>query len=319
MQIATNPIAIRQPDGSIMTSTHEGELDIPQLPKKARRAHRVPNLANHSLISIGQLCDAGCTVAFTASDANVSYKGQTVLTAKRTPHTQLWHTVPAPVHKANATITSDKQADSVAFAHATLFSPALSTLEKAIDAGFLTNFPGLTKQALKKYPPASIPMIKGHLDQSRKNQRSTKTKQVQFTSSATNTNDEEPFYPSDHNAAHSHYCFASIVEPTNTVHTDLTGRFLTASSRGNNYIFVLYDYDSNAILTEPIKNRKAESIVEAYCKIHGTLCRAGLKPKLQRLDNECSTSLKEFMLDENIDYQLVPPGIHRCNAAERTI
>jgi hypothetical protein len=65
-------------------------------------------------------------------------------------------------------------ADLVAFAHAALFSPALSTLAIALEKGFLTNFPGLTPALLRKHPHQSIPMVKGHLDQSRKNQRSTK-------------------------------------------------------------------------------------------------------------------------------------------------
>ena len=35
---------------------------------------------------------------------------------------------------------------------------------------------------------------------------------------------------------------------------DLTGRFPIQSNRGANYIFVLYDYDSNAILVRPLRN-----------------------------------------------------------------
>jgi hypothetical protein len=42
-------------------------------------------------------------------------------------------------------------ANLVAFAHATLFSPALSTLEKALDKGYLINFPGLTPQNLRRH------------------------------------------------------------------------------------------------------------------------------------------------------------------------
>jgi hypothetical protein len=60
-------------------------------------------------------------------------------------------------------------ANMVAFGHATLFSPSLSTLEKALTDGYLTNFPGLTAQSLWKFPPASVPMVKGHLDQTCKN------------------------------------------------------------------------------------------------------------------------------------------------------
>jgi hypothetical protein len=60
-------------------------------------------------------------------------------------------------------------------------------------------------------------------------------------------------------------------------------------------------------------------ILHAYKTIHTRLTTAGLCPKLQRLDNEASLILKDFMTKEGIDYQLVPPGVHCCNAAERAI
>jgi hypothetical protein len=45
----------------------------------------------------------------------------------------------------------------------------------------------------------------------------------------------------------------------------------------------------------------------------------GFKPKLQTLDIEASTALKNFFTAQNIDYQLVPPHCHRRNTAERAI
>ena len=61
------------------------------------------------------------------------------------------------------------------------------------------------------------------------------------------------------------------------------------------------------------------ALVRAYSKVYNRLLRAGLKPQLQRLDNECSTELKEFMAEKQVHLQLVPPGNHRANAAERAI
>jgi hypothetical protein len=69
-----------------------------------------------------------------------------------------------------------------------------------------------------------------------------------------------------------------------------------------------------------MKTRTAKSILDAYKTIHATLTKAGFKPMLQRMDNECSDEeLKAFMHDNAIDFQLAPPGIHRRNAAERAI
>jgi hypothetical protein len=108
----------------------------------------------------------------------------------------------------------------------------------------------------------------------------------------------------------------SIGDFKNEIHTDLTGRFPVTSTHGNKNIFVLYDYDSNAILIEPLKNRSTQSIVDAYELILKRLCKTGLRPDLKRLNNEASALLKDFMKEENIDFQLAPPHCHRRNAAE---
>eukprot|EP00978_Attheya_sp_CCMP212_P006676 scaffold15489_cov53-Attheya_sp.AAC.4 len=49
------------------------------------------------------------------------------------------------------------------------------------------------------------------------------------------------------------------------------------------------------------------------------LSQNSLQPKLQRLDNEASAILQQFMTEQDIDFQLAPPHLHRRNAAERSI
>ena len=315
-----------------MTSTHEAELDLPMLPPAARHIHIVPDLASSTLLSMGQFCDAGCTVTFTAAIVEIYHNDTLILVGHRSPATTLWHlslpTNPIPPavssHTALATVGSATPAALVAFAHAALFSPVLSTLQLALQKGYITNFPGLTATLLRKHPPHSIAMIKGHMDQSRQNQRSTRTDTQPDTAP---TPDATPSSPSDDDIAptsptpnhRSHLCYAAVFEPTGQVFTDQTGRFVTPSSTGNNYLLLLYDFDSNAIIAEPIKNRTGPSILAGYTRLHATLLNAGLHPRLQRLDNECSEPLKQFLRDQDIDFQLAPPGIHRRNAAERAI
>jgi hypothetical protein len=61
-----------------------------------------------------------------------------------------------------------------------------------------------------------------------------------------------------------------------------------------NYVLVVYDYDSNAILAEPMRNRTDAEMLRAYSVILNRLIARGLKPKLQQLDNEASTALKNI-------------------------
>jgi hypothetical protein len=121
-----------------------------------------------------------------------------------------------------------------------------------------------------------------------------------------------------------------ITEKTNVIHaaihdvdghtyTDLTSRFPKTSSRGCKYILVLYDYDGNRIQAEPIKNRSDAEAIRAYSRIYNELTAKGPKPKFQTMDNEASTALKHFLHSKDIRFQLVPPHVHRQNAAERAI
>jgi hypothetical protein len=91
------------------------------------------------------------------------------------------------------------------------------------------------------------------------------------------------------------------------------------SSKGNKYIMVLYEYDSNVILAEPIKNIKAAELIRAFQVMETKLTARGLQPKLTRLGNEASQLLKSYLHDKNITFQLVPPYSHRINASEREI
>jgi hypothetical protein len=103
------------------------------------------------------------------------------------------------------------------------------------------------------------------------------------------------------------------------IYTDQTGRFPVVSSKVNNYIMIIYDYDSNSILAQPIKDRSAPELLRAFQVMEQELEARGLKLKLMKLDNEASKFLKMYLHHHNIIFQLVPPYSHRRNAAKRAI
>ena len=106
---------------------------------------------------------------------------------------------------------------------------------------------------------------------------------------------------------------------TGVTYTDQTGRFPYRSSQGNEYLMVAYHYDANVILIQPIKNRQAASLTNAWKIINDRLVTAGVAPKSYIMDNECSNDLKMALTKADLTYQLVPPHIHRANKAERAI
>jgi hypothetical protein len=142
--------------------------------------------------------------------------------------------------------------------------------------------------------------------------RSTKPKEK------TNKQEERPDYE-PHITERTHIVYAEIHNIEGHTYTYLTGRFTKTSSRGYKYILVLYDYDGNIIQEEPMKNRSDAEAIRAYSKIYDGLTSKGLKQKFQTMDNEASTALNQFLHSKDIQFQLVPPHVHRQNAAERAI
>ena len=72
-----------------LVSTHECEIDNPNLPKAARKAHIVPGLAHTSLVSLKILIDAGCFVTY-GKNVIVYHKKKVVWKVPREKLTGLW-------------------------------------------------------------------------------------------------------------------------------------------------------------------------------------------------------------------------------------
>lgn len=117
----------------------------------------------------------------------------------------------------------------------------------------------------------------------------------------------------------AHYIYAACKPITGQIYSDLPGRFVIPFTRGHNYVLIVYNYDSNAILAEPLKNRSGKAIVAAYEKLYNLLKSCGLTPRLQRLNNEAFIHIRQFLIKNDVDFQLALPHVHRRNAAERAI
>jgi hypothetical protein len=91
------------------------------------------------------------------------------------------------------------------------------------------------------------------------------------------------------------------------------------TSKGNQYIMVLVEVDGNYINAEPMKNKSERSIIKAYLILWTRLMELGtVRPITHILDNTVSEGYKAEM-KKNCPMQLVPPGNHCQNLAERAI
>ena len=77
-KLAVSPIAIQNPNGTIMFSSHTGTLSLSSAPLKACQAHIVPNFASDPLVSIAKLCNANCKVTFDKKAVKIQRHGKTM-------------------------------------------------------------------------------------------------------------------------------------------------------------------------------------------------------------------------------------------------
>jgi hypothetical protein len=86
-----NPLTVRLLNGATMESSHTAELDIPELNAAASKAHVFPLMANHSLLSVGQLCDEGYIFTFKQDTVTICDPGNSqILSGPRDVNTGLW-------------------------------------------------------------------------------------------------------------------------------------------------------------------------------------------------------------------------------------
>jgi hypothetical protein len=138
--------------------------------------------------------------------------------------------------------------------HAVCGYPVKLNWLKAIKAENYMGWLMLTECNVQKYYPETIKTAKGHLNQTRKNVWSTKTKATPLeTCDASHLQGKK---------VHDVYTHMYMVH--GTMFSDQTGQFSIQSLCGNKYIMVMVQINSNAILVELMKKRKDAKMIRAY-------------------------------------------------------
>jgi hypothetical protein len=203
-----------------MESSHTAELDIPELNAAVSKAHFFPGMANHSLLSVGQLCDKGYIVTFKQASVTIcdSEKSQ-ILSGPQDLDTGLWRInlkqtnnhIPEPI--ANNVNELHNTGALFDYLHKSLFSPTKSAMIQAVKDGHLITWPGLTEDAINKHLKLTPATAMGHMNQ-----------RLQNISSTSKTPIEEQPAPATDLSTKTHLVFAVVVDQ-GQLYTDLTGRF----------------------------------------------------------------------------------------------
>jgi hypothetical protein len=215
-----NPLTVCLPNGATMESSHTADLDIPELNAAASKALVFPGMANHSLLSVGQLCDEGYSVTFHQDTLTICNSDNSkVLSGPRDDTTGLWrinlkHTnkhIPDPI--ANNVYELRNTGALVHYLHKALFSPKKAAMSQAVKDGHLITWPGLTEDAINKHLKLTPGTAMGHMNQRRQNIRST---------SNAPTDKHQP--PDTDLGTKTHLVYAVVVHQ-GQLYTDPTGKF----------------------------------------------------------------------------------------------
>jgi hypothetical protein len=141
-----------------MESSHTAALNIPELNAAVSIVHVSPGMANHSLLSVGQLCNEGYIVTFRNASVTIcDPKECQILSGARDLDTGLWR---INLRKDNQQVQQFVATNVyelrntgalVHYLHKSLFSPTKSALLQAVKNGHLVTWPGLTEEAIHKH------------------------------------------------------------------------------------------------------------------------------------------------------------------------
>ena len=339
-----NGIRVRSCTGGIMVGKSKGNLNL-NLPVRARQANKMK--VNTPLLSVGQAADEGCVTVFTKEKVIICDENNIEIKLTSPPlvmgtrgRSGLWHVSQNTKHKnpilhsANSAYTQDTTQDLAMYLHACAGYPVVETWCQAIAQGNYRSWPHLSAATgpkfIRKHLPKSIATTMGHMKAIRSGTRSTRSKPSTpppvvetVTDGDDNNPDLEP--PRPHlETAQNHQVACGVVEVHQSevkglVSSDLPGRFPFTSNKGNNYIFVMYDFDTNSIIGKPIKSREAEQLVIGYQQCFDELREGNITPILHRLDNEVNTLLFAAITANKCKYQIATAHDHRQLLAERAI
>jgi hypothetical protein len=207
-------------------------------------------------MSVGKTADDGTVSIFTKDgitvhkeeDVLITCKGQPILIGVRDEHGRYriplvqqkgrWQPRPPKkrvnekLQQANSVYDLPSTEQAIKWMHAVCGYPVKSTWIKAVKAGNFIGWPLLTTKNIAKYYPETEETTKGHMNQTRKNVRSTKTKATPFetcnSASKLRGKKEQDVY-------------VKTYDVRETIFSDQTGKYPIQSQRGNKYIMVLVE------------------------------------------------------------------------------
>ena len=249
-------------NGNIIKPAFSATLQLSnKLYSKSHSYHVFNDIITGSLILFFKVCDDECVATFTKFDVKILKHNRVIITGLRDRTNGLWNIPLEPIppaqqsskrshpNQANGILLYDiTERELAQYFHAAAFIPVKSTFIAAINNGHFTSWRGMYASLISKNLPQSPFTVKGHLDQEKNNLRSTQS----------HHDLRDGIHPKKEQLSHN--ILAAVINAnskTSKSYSDQKLPFPILSSRGNQYIFVLYIYNTNSIHTQLLKNRQA--------------------------------------------------------------
>jgi hypothetical protein len=329
------PIQVSQPDGTKLSSTNSGYLNLPDLPMAACHAHVLPNLTV-GLAGIPQLCDNNIDVKFTKNDIQLFNHGTANLIASHPRTSHLWTLPIEPIATKtsqtavkphfNSTIARANvdhtvynmfpvprtEAGKCLFHQQCLLSPTKSNLVRAAVNGYLTKvFPILTPDFLRKNYVDTLATAQAYLQRNRQH----------VTAKGLFTRPKPPISPSPNSPVQLTVLQISKAVPpkTRSNSSDTTANY----PKTNIHFLVMFAEQLNYVKVIALKDHTGPTYLRAYkeaiAQFENTNPNVSYCPTMEFMDNVLFTEHRDYLRKKGIEVQLVPPGSHRANKAERAI
>ena len=132
-----------------------------------------------NLFGLAPLVNQGLTATFSNTkvsfDAPTSSGSRTILYGTKNPTDNVWYfSLPQHPHKAFPVVRNETQAEIALYAMASFGHPSFRAFHRAVQLGYLSNYPDLTACMLRRNRPHTPATALGHITASRSNIRSTR-------------------------------------------------------------------------------------------------------------------------------------------------
>jgi hypothetical protein len=188
----------------------------------------------------------------------------------------------------------------VAFCHAALGSPPVTTLLAALRAKLLATLPIITAM-VTQHPPNSAATTGGHLDAHRQH--------VQPSAHARTVDSICDFPPATEPVErHRHRdIFVKFLVPKDELDIDLADRLPIGDTWGDGaYHIVMYHYGANYVCVEPTPDRSHANLTAALERGLKFFADRNITSSFAVLDNKFNTQkFKNLMRRKNLPFQLV--------------